>query len=259
MRAMKRLYTERLMSMAPDGLCGVNLQPSCRCKNIQSYLSGLLLRLGCDIKSGPVFCLDEVGINLTVCTEKGKLIPFEKLIVLCCMLEFKAGKDLLIPYAYPRIIDLLAERAGRRVYRFLSCPCENYPESTKKLSSEFLWLRDGIAMTIYLSDKMKRTGKNIDELCSSVPDFAVVERWVDISGSAATVMERLGINGINGKNEGDGILSGDSETSILIHPSKRGDKLKVLSQAKSSETAAELCLSVEQLLLKGEKAKGGFR
>lgn len=245
MRAIKNLYTERLMSMAPDGLCGVNMQPSCRCQNIQSYLSGLLLRLGCDIKSGPVFCLDERGINLTVCTENGKLIPFEKLVALCCMLEFKEGKDLLIPYAYPRIIDLIAERAGCRVYRFLSCPCEGYTESTKKLSSEFLWLRDGIATAVYLADKMKRTGENIDKLCSSVPDFAVAERWVSISGSAASVMERIGIKG---KNEGDGILSGDSETCILIHPSKRGDKLKVLSQAKSSETAAELCMSVEQLL-----------
>ena len=70
----------------------------------------------------------------------------------------------------------------------------------------------------------------------------------DMDGEKVLAKGQVERIGIKGKNEGDGILSGDSETCILIHPSKRGDKLKVLSQAKSSETAAELCMSVEQLL-----------
>ena len=241
MSGIRLLYQQELYRCAPEGLSGLSARVKSLNREGERLLQNTLSSLGCDISRGPLLHLSPDGTELSLTDTDGEFIPRERLLALCALQEFKEGRDVALPSDAPQTINALAEKYGRRVYRYLDCPCDKQDAGARQLGMSQLWPRDGIMTAIRLLYLIRKSRRSLEELLGEIPKFATVCRSVSLEQSPGTVLGRLREEGIW---EPDGIRLTREGGHLLLRPSKKGQKLRILAEANTPEIADELVASL---------------
>jgi len=238
MSGMTQLYQQELYRLAPGGLAGIPVSVSCPVKRGEHLMEDTLLRLGAELGGACRLNLSADGSMLSVNDPVCGYISFERMLAMCCLAEFMSGRDVALPYDAPRIIDELAGRHGRRVHRYLVCPAGDSDREQRQMAGTQPFLRDGIMMAVRLLNFLREHDMNMSELSGYIPPFAIFERVLTLDDAPTRALKGLASD----EPDGEGVFLRQEKGSVLLRPLRRGNKLRVLAEGYSQETAEEICL-----------------
>lgn len=245
MTGMAALYRSQLLRYAPKGLSGIRVEARSRNAAVQAMLRETLFRLGCDVSGDFVVELSAQGDKVRVHDPELGYIPHHKVLAICAVWQMERGEDVALPFDAPRALDTLAERYGRRLLRYFTCPADNSDADARKLAQLQMWGRDGLMQAVMLLHAARRAG-GMKKLLAQLPSYEVQTRTVETSDNPAGL-----IRGLEGGHTGritEGVVMRRENGIVLVRPLKRGTGIKIFAEAVSSEMALELCADMEKLL-----------
>ncbi|MBC8584916.1 sugar phosphate nucleotidyltransferase [Youxingia wuxianensis] len=252
------MYITELLRLAPEGLSGMSLNIACTNKAVQRIASDILTKLGCELGDGPTFILSDDGTWL--CATQGNVsLNRYRTVAAYGLSLFEEGKDIAVENDFPQTLELLAQKYGQKVYRYLICPADNCDEQSRRLAAAQPFVRDGLMLLILLLDRMKKKNLTVEQLDCLLPDLEVEEKIVSVDVNPAKILNDLSQLPIRKQAAGEGVLVEDSKGIVHLRSLKRGKGIKIFAQAASSETAKELCADFTKILgglLDNEHNKG---
>ena len=87
---------------------------------------------------------------------------------------------------------------------------------------------------------MKKSDMSLKDIISMQPEYHISKRTVEIASPLSHLSESLKDFGSFGSDR-EGILSRDDRGRVLVIPCGHGRRAKIIAEAVSAETAAELC------------------
>jgi len=248
MSSIQMIYRQELTKQAPYGLEGLRATVKSSNEKIRQLLRDCLSRLDCADGGGIVLRINKAGTRLSAYSEETNTIPFEKLLAICCLNEFRNGKDIALPFDAPQLLDTLAESCNRKVFRYLSSPADTSDSLARRLAAKQLWVRDGLFLATRILSIMKEREANLADLLAELPNFFITKKTVSLGVPPSRLSEYFGEDCIRGEGVKEGILLKRERGRLLITPSRTGKALKVLAEAQDMETAMELTASVEEAI-----------
>jgi mannose-1-phosphate guanylyltransferase/phosphomannomutase len=226
------------------------------------FVSNYRVKINCDNKSlVPVFdavsgskgelliiTLIDGGSKAEIYTQSNIKVDYDQLILLAAARLMQGGFDVALPNEFAACADFLADSYGRKVCRFFRCSNDDSDAPARELAAGQLFLRDGAILALNVLEYLARNNLTIENAVKSIPQFACESREVEINCPPQRIISWLCTSGATGR--GEGVLVGKNRGSVLVRSSKRGDSLVLLAESLSSETAAELCDSTENLIKK---------
>ena len=246
MSSIHMIYQQELCHQAISGLEGMSVTVKSSNAETAALMEDCLKRLGCGLDGELTVNLNFSGTRISVTDKEAGLVPFEKLLAICCLDEFKKGCDVALPYDAPEVLNVLASQHGQKVLRYLSCPTDKSDIEARKLSIKQQWVRDGLFMTVKLLDIMKNRNADISQLLSELPMFSVVRTIVSLNISPSKLADILDSNEVEDNNGAphEGITITRENGRLLISPARNGLKAKLMAEAADMETAQELCAEI---------------
>ncbi|MBQ8781245.1 MAG: NTP transferase domain-containing protein [Oscillospiraceae bacterium] len=237
---VRELYFSRLLKKRPTALSGIRAvvnTPSGRtgdiCRRILDEIND---------KSGEpvVFHISGDGSKVSAYTDETGYVPQEKLVMLGCMYEFENGRDVSLPFSFPRAADVLGEKYGRKVFRYAHCS-DGSDRQARRLAAECSLASDGILLMLKVTELLSQKGMSLKELCGLLPDFASVSRYVAVDAPRRQSMELL--RKIEGGRAagGDGIVINSGKGRVIVRPVKTGRGIMMFAESFNMEAASELC------------------
>jgi mannose-1-phosphate guanylyltransferase/phosphomannomutase len=202
--------------------------------------------LGCGRGESLVLRLNASGERLLAWTRESGSIPFEKLLALCCLDEFKAGRTIALPADAPLFLDSLAARHGCGLMRYLRSPSDKRDAAARRVAASCPWTRDGLFMAVKLAGLMARRQATLGQLLLELPQVHIRRSFAQ--GSPTRLAELDGKEGMSAQEAREGYLLIRGLAKLLIIPEKSGHRLRMLAEAESMEAAAELAADAERLL-----------
>ncbi len=250
MSGVGALYRSHLMRLAPGGLSGLEGRVRSQNVAIQSLLRETLEKLGCGEGELTVE-ISEQGDRLRIFEPSAGTVRGHTILAMCAAGEMERGLDVALPYDAPRTIDSMAAEMGRKVLRYLDTPADNSDEKARKLAKTQLWNRDALMQTVMFLHLAQRWG-GVSKLLERYKGFDVASRTLETKpGGSAALLRQVSRHQPGVITEG--VLVEDKRGVVLLKPLKRGDGVRILAEAASSETARELCDSMEELLRRAMK------
>ncbi len=114
--SIKNLYEQALIKQAPGDISGIAVSVSSSSALVEGVMNRVLNKLGRREDNGIRFVISPCGTSAEAVDENGT-VDFEKLVAVCCLDEFRKGRDVSVPYDAPRFLDSLAQPYGRKVLR----------------------------------------------------------------------------------------------------------------------------------------------
>lgn len=247
MSNVKFLYEQELLKSASHGLDGVGVTFRSKNESIRILLEKCVFRLGAHESDSLIIELDKSGRLIGAQTDNADY-DFENLFAVCCFDEMKNGKDIAVPYDSPAFFDSVAERYGRKVYRYLNTPADDSDSSARRLAADQIFVRDGLFLAIKILSLIKKRACSLDDIVAEIPDFCVIKKTVEIDFSPAKLSDYFCDKAVSSKNDFEGIRVANDSGRLLIIPERGGGKVKILAEANSMEIAEELCSSVEDII-----------
>ncbi|MCL2578726.1 MAG: sugar phosphate nucleotidyltransferase [Oscillospiraceae bacterium] len=241
------LYRSQLTRFAPGGLDRLAVRVKSKNQLAQAVLRKALEKMGCDIGGeNPVLIeLSTSGERLRIWDPAAGSIHHHTILAACAIGEMEHGQDVALPFDAPRMIDEQAKRLGRKVLRYLITPADESDQEARKLARSQMWSRDGLMQAvIFLNMALKRGG--IKNLLDGLTSFEVSVRTLETTGNPAALLK--GLSSERSDHIGEGVLVKEERGVLLIKPTKKGNALRILAEAVSTEAAQELCESAEDLL-----------
>lgn len=246
MTSMQMIYQQELCRQTHYGLTGQRAGINCNNELIFRILRETLDRLGCACSSQFVFNINEEGTSLSITDNELGEIEYEKLLAICCINEFRNDKDIALPYDAPQFINSIANSYSRKVLRYLSSPADNADGEARRLGIKQAWVRDGLFMAVKILSIMNERNMSIEELLNEVPNFYVERKILEIDISPTQLSEYLGFDSNEISTGKEGITLKRDNGRLLITPTKKGDRLRVLAESSNMEIAKELCAEIEE-------------
>jgi len=269
MSGTRLLYLQELYRTAPKGLNGTNAAPVSVNPETEQLFFDILCKLDCNTNSDIQYVINDDGSELSIITED-KIIPWEKIKLLCAITEFEQGKDVSVPYHTPKMLDSLSQKYGRTVLRFLSCPNDKLDDKAREMARHELWLFDGMAAAVKLLSFMKNNNLTLEELFQKLPVFSVVYKEIEIDESPLEKLSAIrnasqdglrnasqdglrnasqdGLSDMTEIKEAEGIRISREHGSLYIRPTKKGNAIKIFAEALTEEIAEEMCFEIERKL-----------
>ena len=197
------------------------------------------------------FHLNEDGVKVTAFTESTGYIQCGKLLMLALKYRFENLKNsdvkiFRIPTKFPSFAEKIAAGYGVKIER--SDMAELY--------------NDKIILIVEILKIIQKMGQRLDILCSSLPEYAELDRYVPIEKeSCEDRIKTLCSEYKNGKNYdkdkdfSDGVTISDGLGKISVTPIRSGKGIMLHAESGKMEAAAELCNFYENIL----RGKGSFR
>lgn len=249
MRGMQLIYQQELYSAAPNGLSGVSCRAACENKTGERLLHQVLQKLGCDMQGERILQLSPSGGELTIIDPRLGVLNSEKVLALCCLIAFRSGNDVALCCDAPGAIDRLAERFGRKVFRYYASPVDQSDKEARRLACARTFPRDGMLQAVMLLAYLKETETSLYDLIRELPEFATKQMVLEVEGNPAGVMSAF--RSEKGYTPGEGVTVTLKRGKAVIRPEKRGKQLKVIAEAASQEIAEELCAELSERIQKG--------
>lgn len=247
MSSVRLLYTQELMKQAPYGLHGVSAAVECDDERIKNLLGTCISRLGADESKKLLLKIDERGASVSAVTQAGET-EHEKLLAVCCLNEFKNGRDIAIPYDAPDFLDSLAEKYGRKAYRYLTTPADSSDSAARRLAAKQVFVRDGLFLAVKLLSIMKERDCSLDRLVSELPERFIVKKSIQIDFSPSYLAALAGEENVSRKNNFEGIKVIRSGGRLLIIPERSGERVRIFAEADTMEAADEMCADMEEII-----------
>ena len=248
MTGVKLLYRQELIKQAPYGLDGVNVTFECENSAISSIMNDVLAKLGAEQGGDTVLRCGVSGAKLSAYSPAAGETGYDKLLAVCCLGELEKGRDIAVAYDAPMFLDSLAAEYGRKIYRYLGTPADNSDSAARRLAAKQIFVRDGLFLAVKILSLMKEKECSFDRLLDGLPEKAIVRKRVHIGFSPAELAGILGGDESGRSNNFEGIRLTRSGGKLLITPERSGGGVRILAEADSAETAAELCADIEELL-----------
>lgn len=242
MSSIRMMYNQELSRSAPSGLCGISVSVESPNESVKCLFSECVTRLGGKIGGETQIIIDKYGERLNVCTPQSGCVPYERLTAVCALDEFKAYKDVIMPYDAPRIIDSIADNFNTSVLRYLNCPADDSDSEIRLLASKQLWTRDALFMGIKLLSVMKKNDLSLDDLLGEIPQFYVSKRTVHTDLPAARLSEYFK----NATVMPQGIIINENSSAVSVVPLSTGLGFRLLAEAGKMEIADEICADMEK-------------
>lgn len=198
------------------------------------FAGKLLLDMGAR-PGGISFYFDPGMEQLLIETER-RTIPKSRVLLIAAMNDILRGDDVALPAWMPPASEEMAVPYGGKILRYSASPADNSDIEARRMAMASGWQQDPIYIMLRVLQMMIKTGKTADELDDAIPSFTEKTREVAVSGNPAWLVGRLG-----GKRLPDGIQLDMPGGYVMVRPTKRGNAIRLLAQAHSQETAAELC------------------
>lgn len=247
MSSVRLLYTQELMKQAPYGLHGIEASVESDDERIKNLLGTCISRLGADESKKLVLKISENGESVCAVTDSGET-EHEKLLAVCCLDELKNGRDIAIPYDAPEFLSSLAEKYGRRAYRYLSTPADNSDSAARRLAAKQIFVRDGLFLAVKLLSVMKERDCSLEQLISELPKKFIVKRSIQIDFSPSYLASLAGEENVSKKNDFEGIKVMRSGGRLLIIPERSGERVRIFAEADTMEAADEMCADMEEII-----------
>lgn len=244
MFGMGMLYTSQLIRWAPKGLSGCSGQVHSNNLIVQNTLKETLYKLGCDTSTGFRIEVSSQGDKVRIYDPELGYIPHHKIMAWCALDELEKD-DIAIPFDAPQVLDDYAREMGRKILRYYNCPADQSDLEARKLAKHQMWSRDALMQAVMLQSIIKHHG-GLGALMKKYPSFDMEVRTLDTSINPAGL-----IRSINSQKSGqitEGVLLRGDKGIVLVKPLKRGTGIRIMAEAMSSETAAELCDDIEKLI-----------
>lgn len=246
MNSMQMIYQQELCRQAHYGLAGQRAGINCPNMLISRVLRESLDRIGCACSSRFILNINNEGTRLSITDEESGTVSYEKLLAICCINEFRNGSDIALPYDAPQFINLVANKYNRKVLRYLSSPTDTADSEARSLGIKQAFLRDALFMSFKVLSIMKERNMTLSQLLKEVPDYYVQRKVFEINISPTKLSQYLGLDNSEITTGKEGITLKRDNGSLLITPTKKGDKLRVLAEASNMEIANELCAEIER-------------
>lgn len=247
MTDVSRNYKNQLLKLAPFGLCDVSALVESDNYLLRNTISSVLKKLGCIVSENLTFKINSSGTAVTA-TSDGKFFDHHVLVAICCLDELRRGNDVSVAYTMPDYIDSLAEKTGGRVHRYLTSPADESDYSARMIASKQRFANDALFLTVKLLSLMQERSCSLSELASEIPvkHFSSKTISIDISPTYLSNLFRDSVS--SDKILSEGIKLERSGGKVLVIPQRRGDAVRILTEADSFEAASELCLNVEEII-----------
>lgn len=252
MSAVRTLYKQELIRQAPCGLGGTGACVVSSNESIEFLMRDTLKKLGAVGEKSPLFNINSSGTNVSAVLESGESIGYEQLLAVCCLNEMQNGRDVSVPYDAPQLLDELASEHGRQVYRYLSSPADDSDSTARRLAAKQMYVRDALFLTVKVLSIMNERDASLEYLLSELPEVFFVKREMPLNISPSRLSQLIGEEKSESGNSREGIRLVRDNGRLLIVPERSGEKVRILAEAASAETARELCESVEELIAAAE-------
>ena len=247
MSGIRLLYMQELAKQAPYGLHGMKVSFESKNETIKNMLDCCVSKLGAESGGRLVFEIDEKGSEVSAVTS-GSKISFEKLLAVCCLNEFRNGRDVAIPYDAPDYINSLAENHGRKAYRYLGTPADNSDAAARKLAAKQIFVRDGLFAAVKLLSIMQERDCTLERLVSEIPEKFIVKKRIAIDFMPSYLSTLAGEENVRKNNNFEGIRVMRGGGRLLIIPERSGDRVKIFAEADTVEAAEEMCADMENII-----------
>jgi mannose-1-phosphate guanylyltransferase/phosphomannomutase len=159
----------------------------------------------------------------------------------------KGRKEFILPASAPSALDSIARDSGAEITRICKS-CENPSASSKAFAD--LWARDVFFAAALLYKVLESHGfsrERLERSVDSLPVFLRISKEVDTGNVAVGhIMKRLEEER-NAHDRLDGLELVSEKGGIRVTPDSR-NRIKILAEAQSLETANELCGFAEELI-----------
>lgn len=234
------MYQRELVAQCPDGLSGMRALIKSPNDKITMLLTDCFYRLGGKAGDGIAFTVSGDGLSLTA-SESGEVLGTETLLAVCCMYEAMSGNDIAVPFDAPAVIDAVAEKYSRSVYRYLSAPSEKEPDSVAQTAQKQLWARDALLLCMKLLNIISSTGMSLSELKNRLPKYSTVTKTVGFSEPFYELYKVLGTFSPVFGTDSEGIEIRRADSRAVIIPRLSNHTLRIIADSVSEETAEGLC------------------
>lgn len=227
---------------------------SCLNSSAAALYTPFLKKIGTGKKALSI-TLNERTTKAEISDENGTKLDYSALILLAVTSTFEKGGDAALPFAFPRAADAVAERFGKKMYRFFASSMDNRDLEARKIAEGLPYLYDGFILSVTALKFMAEQSLSVPEALKLLPRFSGVNKFIYISCPPQKILNKIA-DGTPAENEGV-IISGDGER-IFLRSNKKGSGLYLFAEGFSSETASELCTRTEELIrtiMNGENGK----
>lgn len=254
MNGVRILYENELIKFAPHSLCGVGVTVKSANRELESLLKQALGRLGAHEDGDFVFQISPDGGAVSVTLAGRGYLQHSKVLALCCLAEFEQGQNVALPFDAPRVMDDLAREHGVQVLRYLTCPADSADNAARELAGGQLWSRDALMLTVKLLGIMREQHLTPERLFALPPEFDTASVMIKTAKNPAGILRALAKSAGNqtGGSVGEGVVFHGAQGIVLVSPLKRGGGVRLMAEAKNSETAMELCDDYQKILKKLE-------
>ena len=248
MTGVAMMYRREIVRQTDTELSDIGCTVKSHNAKIQLLLEDCLYRLGARKKEDLSFKINSYGNLLTAFSRDCGHISHDRLCAICLNFEMQSGHDVSVPFDSPYIFLSIAEKYGRKLYRFYPSGTDSSDENAREIARANGFMRDALFMCVKLLNIMCTTGKSLARLSAELPDFYVRRTRIPIDFSPCELRERLKEKEPEVTREG--IRLNFESGRVLLTPSKSGKTLRILSEAANYELSKELTDEALKLLKK---------
>ena len=243
---ISQLYRSEISALCPFTLNSISAAAASSDGSLLRLANEMLSPICGKSEKNIMFTLSADGHKASAYTEESGYVFHERLILIACMKAFSEGRKVALPCEFPRAADTLAERYGRKIYRY-NCCSEDLSDSEARLAAaEFTEARDSIALMLSVLDYIGRNGLTLKQAVSQLPEFSAVTRFIPLDRSSAKLSGFTDTR----SEPAEGIMLDDKNSRIFIRPVKTGKGLMMYVESMSMEAAEELCDIYSDKLMK---------
>lgn len=234
------MYQRELLRQCPDGLDGVTADIESPNDKISMILSDAFYKLGGKSDGNTVIRVEKDGLSLTA-SDGETTAGTNTVLAICCMYEVMSGNNIAVPFDAPSVIDTVAEKYKRQVFRYLSNPSSKEREEITEIAEKQLWARDALLLCFRFLNVMKETGMTLSELKRSLPKYEEVSETVDFSSPFYELYQVLTGFSPSFGTDGEGVEIRLDNSRAVIIPNMSSKTLRIIAESVSTETARDLC------------------
>lgn len=191
--------------------------------------------------------MNEKATRAEIVTESGKRCDYGTLVLIAAVRLLAAGEDVALPFAFLSAADYVAEKYGRKIYRFYVSSMDDSDSEARELAAGQMFLNDGFILVTSVLKYLAENNVTLDEAIAALPKFTSMNKFIHISCPPQKILNKIG----NVRHsEKEGVLISEDGERVFLRSNKRGDGLYLFAESFSSETAAQLCEKTERLIEK---------
>lgn len=248
MSSIQMIYHRELCRQASCGLEDISVTVNSENETIERTMEECLEKLGAQKGDGLVFKIDKSGRSVELFDKYAGKVSYENLLAICCAGEAEKGNDISLPFDAPEFLDEVALTYGVKVYRYLDCSGNDNDDDAHRITLKQIWVRDALFLIVKILSQMKEKQCLISDLLNSFPDVYVEKRTVKIQIKPSELANAFSNSDSLFNYEREGFSLRENNGVVRVIPSRIGDRIRIISESNTQETAKEFCDKIENIL-----------